>query len=618
MYPDIFQLTKREEANYQTLPIPIFDNWEWNMYKHVITTVAYKNSQYTSGDKENRPFKNIIRPILNVQYRAEGFDLKDIDIYVDDAKDYYKSFLIKKFHEKWGRVVHMDTFIDELVESYVDFGGALIKNVNKERPEVVPLQQIAFCDQTDMLSGPLGLKHFYAPDQLKLMEKKGWGKFGTTIDEVLTFAQNYKIGETTTATIARTPGKYIEVYEVHGMFPNSWLEDESSDADVKEDSIETEKSEFNFSRQVHIITYYQDGATTDGKGITLFRGKEKDSIFKVLKRDTIFGRALGLGGAEELFEPQVWLNYDVIRIKEMLDHASKIIHQTADQSYATRNTTEDMDNGTILIHELGKPLTQVDTQPVNITVFENSIKEWEAHAQQMGSANDAIMGINPNSGTPFKLQELVTQEGHSLHDYRRGKIATFVDEEVYMDWVIPFMSKEVTKDQKFMSELSLEELQAVVDNVVVNEANKLISEKMFSYTDSTIDPVTQEEIDFATEKVRKEFMRGGNKRFLEIVAGEMKDAPLVVKTNIANKQKDLSGRTDKMVNIMRQIIAAPQILQDPGMAKLFNQIIESSGFSPVDFSYLKPATPAPTQTTVTAEETTTPPPDGSVVDLTKQ
>ena len=69
---------------------------------------------------------------------------------------------------------------------------------------------------------------------------------------------------------------------------------------------------------------------------------------------------------------------------------------------------------------------------------------WEAHAQQMGAANDAIMGETPASGTPFDLQELVTQEASSLHEYRKGKIATFVD-EIYQDWIIPYIVREISK-----------------------------------------------------------------------------------------------------------------------------------------------------------------------------
>ena len=52
---------------------------------------------------------------------------------------------------------------------------------------------------------------------------------------------------------------------------------------------------------------------------------------------------------------------------------------------------------------------------------------------------------------------------------------------------------------------------------------------------------------------------------------------------------------NKLVNIFRQILAAPQVLANPAMAKLFNQIIASSGLDPLDFSGLTKALPQPAQ-----------------------
>jgi len=82
------------------------------------------------------------------------------------------------------------------------------------------------------------------------------------------------------------------------------------------------------------------------------------------------------------------------------------------------------------------------------------------------------------------------------------------------------------------------------------------------------------------------FMKGDNKRFIKILKGELKKTPISVKTNIAGKQKYLAQMTDKLVNVFRQLIQTPQILDDPRMSKLFNEILESSGLSPV--KYQKP------------------------------
>ena len=567
MAKDIFELITQEEVGYQTLPVNVIENYDWSMTDHIKKSVLYKNSQYLTGKDDNKPFKNIIRPILNLQYRAEGFDVKDIVLFVNDVKNYYKSFLVKKYHEKWARENKIDTFIDEMVESYVDFGGALIKDINGVRPEVVALQSIAFCDQTDLLSGPFGLKHFYTPDQLKEMESKGW----KNIDEVIVLAENYKKDTLTQGKKTKTPGKYIEVYEVHGVFPLGWLASEDNSIDA---------TDTEFFPQIHIVAFYKS-ENNEKKGITLFKGKERESHFKLILRDKIYGRALGFGGVEELFEPQVWVNYDVIRMKGLLDAAAKVIYQTADVSFANRNKITDLENQEILVYEDGKSISQINTNPVNIRVFENAVAEWEAHARQMGAATESIMGEAPSAGTPFKLQELITAESHSLHEYRKGKLATFLD-EVYKDWIIPHISKEISRGQEFLSELDLDELQGVADSLVINEANKVIKEKILNG-----ELIQDKEIETFKQKTRDEFMKGGNKKFIQILKNEMADAPISVTVSIVGKQKNLSAITDKLVNIFRQIISAPQVLDDPRMSKIFNQILESSGLNPIDF-YQKP------------------------------
>ena len=564
---DVFSFITGEETAY-LLPVEVSSGYEWSMAQHIKLTLLYKSSKYERGNQDDKPFMNIMRPILNLQHRSEGFDVKDIVLYVNSAKDYYKSFLIKKYHNKWARDNSIDTFIDDMVESYVDFGGALVKNVHDVKPEVVPLQRLAFCDQTDILSGPICEKHPYAPDQLKEMAKHGWGdeKKGATItiDDLILLAETAKKNKQS-GQQTKTPGKYIEIYELHGMFPEWWLGDEY------------DQDENKYTRQLHIVAFYQP-TEGDKKGVHLYKGKEGASIYDFIARDKIYGRALGIGGGEELFEPQVWTNYNAIRIKDMLDAASKIIFQTTDTAFAKRNKMKDLDNLEVLTTADGKRIDQVNTTPVNIRLFENSIMDWEANARTTAAATESIMGEQPASGTPFKLQELITAESHSLHEYRKGKLATFLG-EIYRKQIIPHIVKKINQGQEFIAELDLDELQGVADSIVVNEANKLIKEKILGG-----ETIEAEEVETHKQRVRDSFMKKGSKHFIKILEDELRDAPIDVFVSIVGKQKNLSAITDKLVNVWRSIIANPTILQNPATAKLFNQIIEASGLTPIDFS----------------------------------
>ena len=206
------------------------------------------------------------------------------------------------------------------------------------------------------------------------------------------------------------------------------------------------------------------------------------------------------------------------------------------------------------------------------------------HAQLTASAFDPLLGKTPNSGTPFNLQELVVSEGRGMHVYRQGKYAKFI-EEVYKDWIIPYIAKEVTNGTRFLSTLTADEMKYVADCVTKSSFNAYYDELVLNGQ-----PVPEPEERTAMEdKFKQEFVSKGNQHFLEILKGELSKKPIGVKVNVKGKQKDLGKAVDKLVNIWRMIISNPQgfqqAMQDPQMARDFNEIRELSGMSPAKYFY---------------------------------
>lgn len=568
---DIFSYITSQEALYR-LPIRLNESWEWGMRDHVQLTDLYSHSQLKNGKTDYTPVKNITRPILNLQHRTEDIELKEVQIYADDSEKYHLSFLIKKYHDDvFVKENDLDTFFDELNVSRIDYGGGLSKALESGR-EVVPLQSISFCDQTDILSGPIGIKHFYSPDQLLEMAKYGWGNKANgathTLEEVVILSRDQKIDSSNGTVVTQTPGKYIEVYEVHGNLPKRYAEDTTSE---------------EYESRLFIVCFYQTSDTKEKKGVILFAQPEAKSPFKLIKRDPIYGRALGWGGAEELFESQVWINYDMIRMQHMLDASASTLLKTTDQTLAAKHPTglKRLKPLEILTIDLGTDVSQVDTFPRNLALFEKSIGNWEAHAQQMGAANDSIMGDSPSAGTPFKLQELVTSEAHGLHEYRRQQFAKHI-EEIYNEDYIPKIIKKITSGAKWLSELSVEEINYVSEALVTNEANKKMVEMVL-----VGEEVNFEEIELFKENIREEFKKKGKKHFIEILKDEFKGINLGVKVSVAGKSKNLAQMADKVTNIFREIRATdPTMFTIPAVANLFNQAVEAAGLNPVDFTGL--------------------------------
>ena len=583
-YSNIYDYIESQEAEYQQ-PISI-NGWEWNMAQHIQTSFYYKHGRLLNGQDDMTPVKNITRPILNLQYRAEDIDVKDVVLYVDDPDNYHLSFLVKKYHDDvFIPENDLDTFFDEVKEAKIDYGGGLAKKMAGARPENVDLQSIAFCDQTNMLSAPIGIKHFFNPAELKDMAKAGWGDEANgatmSIDDLIELSEYSKEDDPETGRENKTSGAYIEVYEVHGVLPNSFLRDDGEDNE--------------YTRQMHIVGFYK-GKDDERRGVILFRKEEKESPFKLHLRDKVYSRALGFGGAEELFEPQVWTNYDIIRMNDMLDSASKVVLKGVGTDLKSRypNGLQNVDNLQIIELGEGEDLGQIDTTPRSMALFQRSVAEWEQHAQKMGSATDPLMGEPAPSGTPFRSQERQVIEGKGLHEYRKEKFARFL-EEVYRDWIIPHIQKEIVRGTKFLTELNTEEMRFVVDKLVTKQANTYIKELILQGQ-----PITRDQVELFKAQTREKLIKQGNKKFVEILKDEFKGKPLRVKVSIAGASKDLAGMTDKMVNIFRQIISNPQAFQQamqiPEMATTFNNILEYSGITPAIYTGLaNPQISAPQQ-----------------------
>ena len=160
---NIYDFVTHAQEDYENPKgIEVEEGWNWSMKAHLKQSFLYLNSQFleNNSDRTERPFKNIVLPILNIQFRTEDFDVKDIELYVDNPDEYHKSLLIKKYHDNWALENEIDTYIDEMVVSYCTYGGILArKRLDKVRPDVVDLRTLAFCNQTDILAYPFGIKH---------------------------------------------------------------------------------------------------------------------------------------------------------------------------------------------------------------------------------------------------------------------------------------------------------------------------------------------------------------------------------------------------------------------------------------------------------------------------
>lgn len=596
MPPDIYSYVKEQEASFETDEIQVGENWFWNFRTHVQLIFHLKNGVFYTGENDFlRAFKNIMEPILNLSYWTEDIEVKDVVFYIEEDEGKLLSFLVKKYHDEVYVKEHdLDALFDEITESDIDYGGVLVQK-GVDMPEILQLNSVAFCDQTDTLGSPIAFKHYFSPAKLREMAQYGWGSESNgatvSIDELCVLAE---AGTKETINLLsnvknKIPGKTIEVYIVRGNMPDAYLAD-SDDMEY-------------YCNQLQIIGFYINKENKK-VGVTLYRKKEDEGNLKFFTSKEVYQRALGRGIGETLLHPQIWTNFLTIHKMNMLEAASKVPLYTDDATYTSKNKIQDMENLEITTIEEGKRIYQVPTAaPANTQLLDKTIDEFFEFAKTAGAAEDPIAGKQAPSGTTFRGQAQSLQQSKGSHDRRRGQRAKFI-EDIYRSWIIPDIKKQLLNGKKFLATLSTEELAWISDQLITNSVNQYIKDKILNG-----ELVTTEEQSQITQQLKQQFKNKGNKHLIEILKSEFADIEIKLGINIANKQKDLVGVSDKLLSVFQTIVANPFILKVPPVQKLFNDIVEMSGLNPIDISGLNiPAMPTRRMTeTINYADLATPP-----------
>ena len=103
-----------------------------------------------------------------------------------------------------------------------------------------------------------------------------------------------------------------------------------------------------------------------------------------------------------------------------------------------------------------------------------------------------------------------------------------------------------------------------------------------------------EEMETMKQGMKEQFLKKPNRQFFETIKGELSEIPVSVMVNINSKQRYMAQNADKITNILREVMKNPQAFsQIPGVGRAFNQVLEESGLSPIDFTNITKAVEVP-------------------------
>lgn len=573
---NIFNLVKKAEKNLiHGKPIKIGKYAEHDHTEKIATIDAYINSQHISGKEDSigreKPFFSIVLTTAYTWYKTTNIDRKHIVFIPRNAKQRLKALVATLKLRKWMDKKHFGQFLNEWGWTLARYGSAISKWVEKDGkliPSVIAWDRM-ICDPIDFEGNLKAEKIYYTPAQLRQQKYDP-----EAVEEAIEKFQESR--QTIEGEKVDVKNEYIGIYEVHGELPLSLLTGKEED-------------ETTYQQQMHVI-FMQDNPKDLKKKIqvSLYSGKEKKCVYHLAHLIKEEGRTLGRGAIETLFDPQWMVNHSMKQVKDQLDLASKMVSQTSDPYFLGRNIATDVDTGSVLIHKENQPLTQVNFQSHDIPNILGILEQWKQGGKDISGVHEAVTGEQPPSGTPYRLQAMLSQQAQGLFDMMLQNKGLYL-EEIIREYVLPHFKKQLKDTEEVIATLEGEELEEF-DNLSLPA--KLSQELMARLSSGHIP--SREELMMAVEEHDNQLgsvrvlkpSHNENKTWKEYFEDLDMDA---VEVEITGENRDKQAILTTLDSILQRMMMNPEALNDPNIRKVFNKIIdEVGGISPLE---LKGASP---------------------------
>ena len=578
------------ENDYANSDTQISEYVSFNLKNNVNKIEAYLNSKHISGETDHKgrekPFFNIVTAAVNIWFRATDLDRKNIKIKATREEHYMLALLASIHLQEFMRKSAFGSFLNEWGRVLARFGSAVCKFIEQDGElhcEVVPWNRI-ICDAIDFENNWKIEKLYFTPAQLR--KKKGYDK--EMVEQLLesrTTRKGLGNGEQ-----KDNKSDYIEVYEIHGEGPLSYLTEDDSDDDT-------------YCQQMHVLSYK---AINAGKGeyadYYLYSGREKRDPYMITHLIKEDGRAMAIGAVENLFEAQWMLNHSVKQIKDQLDLASKTLFQTSDANFVGRNVLSSIENGDIMITGVNMPVTMLNNK-ADIAAIQSFGQQWQSLGNQINGISEAMMGANQPSGSAWRQTQALLQESHSLFEIMtENKGLHLVD--IMTDYIMPFLKKQMDTTEEISATLDALQIKQIDSRYVSSEAVRI-------HNDIIINEVLngkaakQPDLNALKQTIQEAQNAFGNQRFIKPSDVKtttwkkvLEDLEWEFEYEITGEQVDKQAMLDTL-NTTLQMILNPMYASNPQAQQIVARILNETGtLSPLEIAMDNKPTPSPMMTPV--------------------
>lgn len=378
---------------------------------------------------------------------------------------------------------------------------------------------------------------------------------------------------------------FIKLYEVHGVFPLSYLTGKKKDEDT-------------YCQQMHVVSFLASSEKGKFNDFTLVSGreqKEPNMITHLIKED---GQTLSIGAVQHLFEAQWMMNHTVKSIKDQLDLASKLIFQTSDGNFVGQNALSAIETGDILIHALNQPISKVDNASHDITSLQNFGAQWKALSNEINGISESMLGKDAKSGTAWKQTKALLDESHSLFDVMTMNKEFYI-QEMFRIYIFPFIKKKMNNSKQIVATLEAHAISQIDAMYIKNESTRRANKDILATVAKTGKVPSKSAQDKLTQahasNIQQNLQNQNGERFFapsDISSKTWKDIFKTIEDDLEVDigQDDADKENLETLNTVLQTLASnPRVLLDPNMKLVFNKILTITGaVSPAELVQAQP------------------------------
>lgn len=594
----IGSIIRKNETDFISGTTQISKYVSFQLHDTVEKIEAYLNSKHISGEYDSqgrkKPFFNVVVAAANIWFRATDIDRSQIKIIATKTVDWLDAFIATIHLREWMRKESFGQFLNEWGRVLSRYGSAVIKFVeNKDglHIHVVPWNRLII-DSVNFAPNPkIEVLELTQGELYMRIDSHGYDR-----EQVKALCEAISVRQTLDKQRKDNKSGYIKLYEISGNLSLEHLTHKEKDENI-------------YVQQVHVISFVgmREGRKTEYQDFTLFAGKEKKDPYMIthlIKEDS---RTLSIGAVEHLFETQWMENHSKKAVKDTLDVSSKIIFQTADANFVGRNVTTDIENGDILIHGLNGAISKVDMSKPELVSWQNFAAEWKAIGNEITGISEAMLGIAPKSGTPWRQTESLLQESYSLFELMTENKGLYI-EEMMREWIIPYLKKQMDTSDEMMATLADYEIKTIdeiyMKKQAVKEYNKRTTDAILANAAELAkgnipSPIQPFNMQAEQQSMQSAMAPLGNRRGFvpdelsdKTWKEQFKDLEWECEVDVTGESIDTKDALTTL-NTALKLVVTPGFETNEKAKAIVGRILELAGaMDPIEYNAL-PATPAP-------------------------